>query len=242
MPYSYRSRRLNDKKYHKTKKKFYTYFFLVILILYLTFAWILPLFVNGLGFIRNSVTPDKSPLPNPITDNETLAPPVIGIPFEATNTAQIIVEGYANSHEIIELYVDDVLKKEVSVENDGKFRIDNLQLSIGNNTIYAKSKKGTFTSLPSKSYTVIYDIDKPILKLHEPEDNKQVVSDRTLKISGKTDSNTKIFVNDNQVAVDGNGNFTTTKQLVDGNNNFEIKGVDTAQNTTTITRTVHFTP
>ncbi len=242
MPYSYRSRRLSGRNYRSTKKKFYIYLLLGVLGLYLTFAWILPLFVNGIGTIRDMVTPDKIASPDPILNGESLAPPVLNVPFEATSTARVNIEGYANLGETVELFVDDTSKKEVTVDSNGKFRIEGIQLSIGSNTIYAKTKKGSTTSLPSKSFVVIYDIDKPTLKLNEPEDGKQITGDRNLKISGTTDSDSYIFINGNQVAVDSKGDFLITRQLSDGANIFEIKGTDKAGNTTTITRTVNFTP
>ena len=236
--YQYRKvRRLQNK----SRRTFFVTVIIIIVLLYATIFWILPSLIGGLGFIKNFTNPAKKAV-NP-ADQATLAPPVLNISFEAINTAQIDIPGYASPGSKVELFLDDEKKQTVDVSSDGSFNFKEVDLSLGTNNIYGKTvdEKG-IESLPSKTIIVVYDNEKPILDISEPDDNKTIQGDRKIKISGKTEIGAKVFINNNQTIVDKDGAFTSIQDLSDGENNFDIKAVDGASNATEVSRKITYNP
>ncbi len=237
--YKYRS----VKRYQsKSKRRFLATIIIIIFLFYVTFTWILPFLIGGLGFIKNFTNPSHKVV-TPL-DQTTLAPPVLNIPYEATNTAQIDIAGYGSPGAKVELFLDDDKKQTVDVEGDGIFKFSDVSLSLGTNNIYGKSvDEKNQESLPSKTLIIIFDNEKPTLNISEPEDNKEINGgDRKVKISGKTEVGASVYINGNQVIVDKDGTFTTTQDLNEGDNNFEIKSIDVANNSNEVSRKVVFHP
>ena len=236
--YQYRS----AKRYKtKSKRNFIATIIIIFILLYVAFFWILPSLIGGLGSIRNSISPSQKKL---TLDPITLAPPVFNIPFEATNTAQIDITGYGIPNSKVEFFLDDAKKDTTEASEDGSFGFKNISLSLGTNNIYGKSvdEKG-IESLASKTLIVLFDNEKPDLSIDEPEDNKEINGgDKKIKISGKTEVEAKVFINNNQLILSGDGHFSTTLELADGDNNFDIKAVDKANNSNEVSRKVIFQP
>lgn len=241
MAYKYSSRRSTRRIARKSKRNFIISLILIALLIYSTIAWILPSFINGLGFIKNIFKPSQK-ISSKIEDS-TLAPPVLNIPYEATNTAQITISGYSTPKSNIVIYVDDEIKGTTEALEDGRFEITDVQLSLGTNNIYGKTKDEKMESLPSKTIRIIFDNEKPILNINEPEDGKKIQGgDKKVKVSGQTEAGAFIFINGNQAVVDKDGNFTSEQTLNDGDNIFTIKAQDSASNITEIQRRVNYTP
>lgn len=237
--YQYRKFR---KLQNNNKQNFFITIIIIISLLYIALFWILPNLIGGVGFIKNLITPAKKIVNS--SEQATLAPPVLNIPYEATNTAQININGYASPGSKVKLFLDDDKKQTVDVSGDGSFNIQDVTLSPGQNNIYGKTvdEKG-LESLPSKTLSVIYDNEKPNLNINEPEDNKVINGgDRKVKISGKTEIGANIFINGAQVVVDLNGNFQSIQDINEGNNDFDVKAVDKALNETEISRKVIYHP
>jgi len=238
MSYRYKAARRLQRK---SKRNFIITLILVVALLYIAFVWILPNLIGGVSIIKNFTNPAKKIIN---VDQVSLAPPVLNIPFEATNTGQINISGYSTPGAKVEVFVDDDKKQTVSVSTDGSFNINNLPLSLGNNEISGKTVvEGGKESLPSKTLRILYDNEKPKLNLNEPADNKTIRGgDKKVKFSGKTEPGAQVFINNTQVIVDKDGNFSSDQVLNDGDNNFEIKAVDSASNATEISRKVIFQP
>jgi len=198
--------------------------------------------INSLGFVRNIVNPPQKTT-STLSENAGLAPPVLNIPYEATNTAQINIKGYGTPQSKVNLYLDNEVKKTVDVASDGTFTVEKVSLNLGTNNIFAKTlDEENRESLSSKLLKIIFDDEKPFLNI-EPEDNKKIQGgDKKVKVSGKTEPGVKIFVNENQVIVDKEGLFSTDQSLNDGDNMISIKAQDPASNTTEIERKVTYTP
>lgn len=243
MSYKYRSRRSAKRLASKSRRNFLFTLIIIAILVYSTITWILPFLINGLGFIKNIIQPLQKPQSS-LSENAALAPPVLNIPYEATNTGQIDIRGYGNPNSKINLYVDDEKKQTVSVESDGSFKLEKISLNLGTNNIYAKTlDEENRESLPSKLLKIIFDNEKPNLTVNEPEDGKKIQGgDKKIKISGKVDPGIKVFVNENQIIVDKDGNFTTDSALNDGNIILTIKAVDPASNFTEVQRTVTYNP
>lgn len=237
---SYRSRRYYRSTRH-SKQNFLATLIIVILLLFISFNWLLPALVSIMGRLRNFSNQTAKTI-SQVADNSTLAPPVFIIPYQATNSAQIDIKGYATADSKVELYLDDELKDTIRVVEDGTFTFKNTSLSLGTNNIYGKTidEKDT-ASLASKNIQLIYDNTRPTLSVSEPEDGKVVTGgDKNVKISGKTSGGIQVAINGAPVIVDKDGNFSTTLSLNDGDNNFTIRAADPAGNYTEIGRKVTY--
>lgn len=258
MAFKYRSRRSTRKLIRKSKRNFIISLILIIVFLYLALSWILPNFIGAIGSIKELIHPTVKQV-NSDNQATTLAPPVLNIPYEATNTAQINIPGYANADSKVKLFLDDREIQAVDVSPDGSFIFKNITLNLGTNNIYSKtidnqneqSSSTSKESLPSKTIKLIFDNEKPPLSINEPDDNKQVSSseskviqggDKKIKVSGKTEPGVKIFVNGTQIIVNKDGDFSTDQPISEGDNIIDIKAIDTASNTTEAQRRVTYNP
>jgi len=240
MAYKYRSRRSGRRLARKSSRNFIITLLLIALLLYATIQWILPQLIGGLGFINRIIKPSHKAA---IQESSSLAPPVLNIPYEATNTAQITIRGYATPDTKVSLFMDDKLIHSTDSLEDGSFEIRNVQLSLGTNNIFGKTSDEKGESLPSKTIRVIYDNEKPPLEIYEPEDNKIIqAGDKKVKVSGKTEPEAQIFVSDSRIVTFSDGTFTTDYPLNDGDNMITIKAADSASNYTEIARKVIFVP
>lgn len=239
--YRYRSRSMK-RAAKKSKRNFIISLFLIIVFSYLALIWILPNFIGAIGSVKNFIQPTGKKI-NLEDQTATLAPPVLNIPYEATNTAQINIQGYSSPDLKVKLFIDDEEKQIANVLSDGSFTFQDIDLSLGTNNIFGKTydEQGN-ESLPSKTIKVIFDNEKPPLDLSEPEDGKKVQGGRKVKFAGKTEIGAKIYINGSQVIVDKDGNFSSDQSLSDGDNNFTIRALDSAQNSNEISRLINFTP
>lgn len=243
MAQRYRSRYKARKLAKRSRRNFVVTLFLIALLIYATLAWLLPFIINSVGFIKGNLSPTKKIVAES-PENSSLAPPVLNIPYEATNTAQINIKGYGTSNSKVEIFLDDSKKDIVDVSEDGTFEFKNIELVIGTNNIYGKSvDEKNKESRPSKTFKIIYDNEKPKLDIGEPEDGKKIQGgDKKIKIAGKTEMGAQIYINDSQIIVDKDGNFSSEQSLNEGDNNFNIKAIDKASNSSEVQRRVIYNP
>lgn len=239
----YRSRYSARKLARRSRRNLIITLCLVVLILYATLVWILPSLINGVGFIKDTLNPSPKNTTK-LSDNSFLAPPVLNIPYEATNSSQIDIKGYSTPNSKVKLYLDDQSKDTVDVNGEGSFTFQNVDLNLGTNNIYAKTIDDKNTeSLPSKTIKVIFDNEKPSLTISEPEDNKKIQGgDKKVKVAGKTDPSAQVFINGTQIILDKDGNFSSDQPLNEGDNSITIKALSLTSNTTELQRRVTYTP
>ncbi len=240
MAYRTRSGRRLAKR---TKRKFFSTVIIILFLIFAAYHWILPNVIGGVSIVRDVLKPVKQ-TDNPTTFGDILAPPVIFIPFEATNSAQIDIRGYATAGSKVKVYMDDELKDTVNVGSDGNFVAKNMSLVLGKNNVYGKTvdEKNT-ESLPSKTVIVVFDNEKPSLTVSEPEDGKTITGgDKKITVSGKADPDIPVLINSSRVITNSDGKFSTSVSLNEGDNTISIKAVDHASNSTEITRHVNYHP
>lgn len=238
MSYQLRS---NRRIANNAKKRFIYTIILSLILLYATFAWILPSVIGGVSSISGKF---KKPVPTEksVAEDATMAPPVLNIPYEATNSSNIDISGYSISGSKVEIYLNDSLEDTTDVDSDGSFTAANIPLNSGDNSIYGKTVDNNKHSLPSKTLTVTLNNSKPKLSISEPDDNKQIKGgDKKVTVSGKTSLDSKIYINDGQVITEKDGSFTTSQPLNDGDNTITIKAVNSASTTTVKTIKVTYT-
>ncbi len=211
--------------------------------MYATVFWILPTFIGGLSVVKNFFgTPSVHQ--ESIAENPVLAPPTLLIPFEATNSAAIDINGYAAINSRVRIYVDDEIKDTIDVKEDGSFISKNIELQLGTNNIYGKTLDSeNKESLPSKTLKITYDNEKPVLEISEPEDGKLIKGgDKKVKVSGKSSTDAQVFVNGTRIVLGNEGGFTTDMSLNDGENTITIKAQDNASNNVELERKVIYEP
>lgn len=231
MSYQLRS---NRRIVNKAKKRFiYTIIFCLFL-LYATITWILPSVIGGVSSISQKF---KKPLPveKSVAEDATMAPPVINIPYESTNSAQINISGYSTPGNKVEIYLNDSLDQTIDVDSNGLFTAVDVSLNDGTNTVYGKTVDNDKRSLASKTLNVVLNSSKPKLNISEPNDGKEINGgDKKVTVSGKTDLDSKVYINDGQVIISKDGSFTTSISLNDGDNIITIKAVNEALTSTIV--------
>lgn len=237
----YQSSFLVKRSEKKAKRRLLLTLFIGVVFLFFFLTWALPMLIGSLSILNKF-----KPLPKkevPISENATISPPVLNIPFEATSTAKIIIKGYATPASKVEIYVDQQVSGDTQTDKDGSFTIENINLNIGTNNIYGQTvdEKGN-KSLPSKPIFIIYNNEKPTIEINEPTDNQVIKGDKEVKVSGKThpQDSISVSINGSKVIVDGNGHFSQTIEINDGENNIIVIAKDIAGNTTQLTRKIIF--
>lgn len=222
----------------KNKKNLIRSLFLSGLVLFIFFFWGLPFLITKLSVVNKSkISPAESK-----KDYVELAPPVLNIPIEATNSSRLQVKGFGSPKSKVQIFSNNELKITIDVLDDGSF-LGSFELSQGENFIYGKTvdDKGQL-SLGSKTIRLIFSEEKPSLEIFEPEDNKQVQGgDKKITVKGKTDPSNSLTINGNIVIVGFDGNFETSLGLLDGDNPISIQVTNSFGNSTTITRKVIYT-
>lgn len=243
MKYSYRSKRQVRKLARHSRKNFIITILIVLVLSYLALIWILPFLITSVSFVRNNSS-SKPKVVNDTINYTSLAPPVLNIPYEATSSSRIDIKGYSVANSKVKLYIDDEDKGTTDVSSEGDFTFQNIDLSLGTNNIYAKTLDITDKeSLPSKTIKVIYINEKPLLEISQPDDNKVIQGgDKKVTISGKTDNNVKVYINANQIIINGDGRFESNQLLNEGDNIFIIQAVDMATNSSIVERKVTYNP
>lgn len=237
---SFRTRSARRAATHSKRKFLFTIFFLLFLV-YATISWILPNTIGGIGLVANSFKEPKK-VEKPVSETATLAPPVLSIPFEATNSASITVKGYSTSGAKVNIYHDDEIIETIKVGSDGSFESQPIFLVLGTNNIYAKSMDDKDQeSFESKTFKIFYDREKPNVAVTDPKESSISTDQDKITIVGTTDEDAQIYVNNIRQIVDSSGKFQATVPLNSGENNIIIKAVDPASNFREIARIVNFT-
>lgn len=78
-------------------------------------------------------------------------------------------------------------------------------------------------------------IFNPSLSVSTPSENS-IISSQTVTVTGKTDSNSTVFINNETASLDKNGNFTKTINVFPGKAKIVIKAVNNFNKTTVLER------
>lgn len=238
---TYRSRRLRQRP-KKGKHNLLATIIIIIVLLYVSLTWVVPSLINGVGFITGIFKGQREAEVS-VSDNPNLAPPVLSIPYEATNSAKIDIKGFATSGSKVKIYLDDELTTSVVTKEDGSFLAKEITLSLGTNNIYGRSEDDEgIESLPSKTIHLIFDSEKPPLEVTNPSDGQAFTGEKKINVTGKTEPGVTVSVNGDQAILNADGNFSKQISLNDGSNSLIIKSTDKASNFTQITRNVTFNP
>ena len=160
------------------------------------------------------------------------APPIIDPLPEATNSAILEVVGEAEALSELSLFLNGEVIKKMVVGESGAFRVGDINLSQGDNNIYAFAEDMAGNkSQESVRQTIVLDKEPPKLDVAFPENNQSFSGDkREIIIKGKTEDSAVITVNERKVVVDLDGGFEVSYSLADGTNSIIIIAKDKAGN------------
>jgi len=160
-------------------------------------------------------------------------PPRIVLPFEATNSASLVLTGVAEPKVTVELLRNDVSLGKESVDDKGTFTFKGISLDKGENifTAVASTEKEGNSEL-SKPATILYIDEAPELVMTNPSEDKLTVDVADFDVVGKSQVGNRVTVNGHLAMVDDEGGFKYKLQLNVGKNSVEIMVKDSAGNET----------
>ena len=230
--------RLSRRLERKTQKNLILNLLGIVVVLFILFKFGIPFLINVTLFISGG----KSTQSTKQDQTVFVAPPVLNPIPSATNSAQIVISGIASSKQSIELYVNGDLTNKEKTKDDGTFSFEET-LKPGVNTIKTKATIDSTSSEFSQDIIVLFKNDSPMLSINSPTDGQSFSKDQnTVTVSGSTDPDVKVTVNDFWAIADENNNFSYTFLLHDGNNQIKVLAVDLAGNITEKDLKVIYTP
>lgn len=232
--------RLSRKERKKYTRQTFLLTILTIFLLIAIIFWGIPSLIKLAIFLS-----DLRSSSQPISGEDTIppSPPVLQPLPDATSSAVIRVEGFAEEGSTLVLFVNRKEQYELLVESDGEFLFNKVKLNQGKNEIKAKSidSSGNESQI-STAYDISYDNLPPNLEVSSPSDGASFygASEKNLRVTGKTDEDSTVRINGSFVIISQDGSFSYTLNLNSGENNITITASDKAGNTTTETITINY--
>lgn len=230
--------RLAQVEDRKNIKNAYYYVFLSILAIVFLIFFGIPTLVKFAGFIGDIAKSDK---PVELNDTTPPAPPQFEDLPEFTKNEKLDIQGKSESGATVSIRTNNNIS-EVVTNNDGIFNFV-FNLKKGENTIDAKAKdKSGNESTQTKTYTIIYDNQEPVLEINSPVDGTSYYGSgqKQLTIKGSVNEAVDLTINDRVVVIKEDNSFLYTTTLNEGENKFEVKAIDPSNNETSTTLTVNF--
>jgi len=208
----------------------------VLLILFATYGFpaILNLTSQISAFRRGNMTV-------PADKGFTPTTPRLAENFDATNSANIKLTGVADPKVTVQLDQDDQPGDTIVAGDDGTFNFV-VSLKKGDNffTVQAVSATGVKSDKSGK-YKITYLASGPKLDISSPKDQDSV-KDSMLTVSGSTDPNSSVTINDHLAITRSDGAYSGSVTLSNGDNKIKVVATDRAGNQTTKEITVKYSP
>ncbi len=220
--------RLERVRNRRAGKQGVTYFIIAIVLIVVTVAWGLPAIARITGYFTQTDS-------NPLTQSELRpTPPIFSDIPEATNSARVVVGGFAQPGLDVILYLNGAESDRKLVSESGTFLFDKVMLSEGENTVYGyTATPHALQSEQSRSYIIVIDTTKPIVTLDSPRDGEVMrgQSQRIANFVGSVDElGAKVYIGERMVIVQSDGKFSLPYQLIEGDQEIPIKVIDRAGN------------
>lgn len=232
------SRRSRVQEKRMTRRAVLLFFSSLLLLVLLIFFGIpaLARFAAFIGILQSSSVPilqeDKTPP----------APPYVNALPKYVQDPKVTLTGAAEAGSTLKVSINGQKVKEIVVGDTSSFSID-LTLPQGENRIMVSATDKAGNESQASGVTVFYDTEPPALEITSPQDGQEFfANDKSISIEGKTETDAKVSINDRIAIVDGEGNFSQTVTLSEGDNTFNVKATDEAGNETEKQLTVKYTP
>lgn len=226
--YIMRNSRLERVRSKRAGKQGATYLVVAIGLIVITLIWGLPAIARITQYFMQGDN-------NPIVSNEQRpTPPIFSDVPESTFSAQVRIAGFAQPGLEVVLYLNGAEYERKFVAESGTFVFDKVSIAEGSNTVYGyTTTPRDLLSEQSKNYTIILDNTKPKVSLDKPSEGQvfRGQTERITEFSGSVDeSGSKVYIGERMVILQSDGRFTLPYQLVEGDQEVEIKAIDKAGN------------
>lgn len=223
--------RLERLRSRRAGKQGVLYLVIALLLIVITLIWGLPAVAR---LTELFIKTDTSPV---VFDEERPTPPIFSDVPEATFSAQVKIAGYAQPGLDVILYLNGAEYGRKLVSESGTFNFDKVILSEGENTAYAyTSTPRDLRSEQSKNYIIILDTTKPSVNIESPRDGEVMrgQAQRIVNFVGSVNElGSKVFIGERMVIVQADGKFSLSYQLIEGEQEVQIKAIDKAGNEST---------
>lgn len=201
----------------------------IIFLVVLVFLGI-PALIKGAIFFS-----DLKSSSTPIEQNDIFAPntPLFNALPEYSKEQSLTISGFAEAGSTVELFLNGSPTGTTVSTNEGTFTFTMVKLPIEKNDVYAQaSDLAGNKSQPSQKSTITFDNTAPNLEIFSPQDSVKVVGERKRKItiSGQTEENVTLTVNERLVIINQDGSFSFEYNLAEGDNSLKFIAEDLAEN------------
>ncbi len=232
--------RLSRRTVKQSKKQLYIYIGAIVAILFIAINFG-PMLIGVSGNLLDAIS-GKSGQADSIKSNADLQPPSIDSFYTATPSASIDITGKTDYQTgDVEIYVNGFRVGTTEVDNDQTFSMEKVKLSEGDNFIKARviinNKKSDFSDETKISYIK----SAPKLEISNPSDKQSFKkADKTISVTGTTDSDSNITVNGFVAIVDSEGKFSYDLGLNNGDNKITVVATGPSGQTSTKELTVSY--
>ena len=220
--------RLERVRSRKAAKQGIIYLVLAVLLIITTIVWGLPAIAKITGIL---IKTDINPIE--ITEQRP-TPPIFSDVPEATYSAKVMIAGYAQPGLEVILYINGAEYDRQLISESGIFSFDKVPLTEGPNDAYAyTTTPHNLRSEQSKTYTITVDSTLPVVTIESPHDADvfRGQSQRITNIVGSVNElGSKVFIGDRMLIIQPDGKFNLTYQLIEGDQELQIKAIDKAGN------------
>ncbi len=176
-----------------------------------------------------------------VEDMDTMIAPTWQFLPEATNSANLVVSGYAQEKTKVIVFLNSNPLDEETLEPDNSFKVE-VKLREGDNRLWAISRnQKNQESQKSAEKIVVLDDQPPQITIDSPQDNDTATT-KELTVNGIVDEDTHLTVNDRLVNQKSDGSFSQVIPLSEGENTITIVARDPAGNESTKTIKVTYSP
>lgn len=194
----------------------------LILILGLIFLGI-PLLVKTAVFLGD-LSASKHPVDK--TDIIAPAPPRLILPYEATNSANLTIDGYSEKGVSVFLTQNGDSLGSTTAKDDGTFSFLVTLKSGDNNFIAVAIDQAGNKSQPSENQTIYFSNKPPELTVETSN-----ITSNQVDVNGSTNG-VRLVVNDRLIIINSDGKFQTKISLNPGENTLTFIASDRAGNQT----------
>lgn len=174
-----------------------------------------------------------------ISQDAEVRKPIIDTLPEFTKETEITVSGFGEDDSRVTVFINEDLVGESEVL-DGKFLVEKVVLTEGENNIYAKAKKGDSESQQSEVHRVTVDKFEPKLEIETPSEGQSFSENNRVRVFGKTDSDAQVYANGFLASVSVDGHFEVFVPVAEGETSIEVKALDEAGNSKVETRKISY--
>ena len=228
--------RINQRQQSKALIFSISMIFGAIAVITLFFTVLLPFFLNRMG---QSAKPTQ-------VDSDILPPsaPMLDSAFEATNSAQVILTGFAEPDTVVAVRKNGILLQEITSGQDGKFLFPDVLLSQGMNKLEFTARDPAGNESSVSFLNISYSTEGPELSITSPQNNSTVTKrrDQVITIQGTTTSSSRVLVNDKVAIVGSDGSFSASFQLQEGANTIQVRAISPAGTETVQELLITFQP